>query len=889
MPTTHYLLSPSSLRLYLFLPFLLPLFALAQSPRPEYTTQRLTGDAPTIDGKIGDEAWETVAWGKDFSQWEPDDSAPASQQTAFKILYDDRFLYVAFRAYDTETDQIEARLGRRDDFPGDWIEINFDSFNDKRTGFSFNVAASGVRGDEFISEDGNNWDSSWNPTWLGRSHVDSLGYTAEARIPLSQLRFGKGEIQEWGLQVNRKLFRKQEVSTWAPVKQAQNGFVSRFGTLRGLDGIKARRPLEIQPYVLGQVRTGGGFPADDPFDRGTDERLSAGLDGRIGITNDVVVDFTINPDFGQVEADPGAINLDGFQIFFREQRPFFVEGRNIFDYSLTQAEAGGNYNGDLLFYSRRIGGAPSRFLDEDPAAGRFVRQPENTTIIGAAKASGKTQSGLSLGLLSSVTEREFAEIIDLDGERRSEVEPLTTYNVGRVQQDFNNRQSSIGVMLTTVHRDLRTEETNFLHDRAYSGGVDFVHRWRDRAWQLRANGVWSRVSGSTEAITRTQTAFEHLFQRPDADHLSVDTAATSLSGSGGTIAVGEFDGKWIFETGATYRSPGLELNDIGFLSNTEQVNYFAWGARRWQKPTDWYNRLQWNHNLYLGWDWSGASLDRSYNTNAFSQLKNFSFVRVALNLEQQDISKNALRGGPLFRRSPGYFISGNWDSDQRKKFTYGANFGTGGSYDNNVNALSFGLSMTYQPTDALQLQLAPDVSLNDRRDQYITTRSNGEGEDYLHGRIDRQTISLTLRATYNLTPDFTIQYYGQPFVARGVYDEFKVVDNPLGRQFDDRFLIFSPERTEFDPEEGLYTVDDPREQVEDWSFNDPDFNFLQFRSNLVVRWEYQPSSVLFLVWSQGTEFGADPGKSAFGALRDDLFGSDIRNTFLLKATYRFVR
>jgi hypothetical protein len=856
---------------------------------PEYTTQRITGDAPTIDGTLNDPAWDQVEWGSDFFQRQPSDIEPVTQETAFKILYDDRYLYVAWRAYDTNPELIEARLGRRDDFPGDWVEINFDSFNDKRTGFSFSASASGVRGDEFISEDGNNWDDSWDPFWFFKAKIDDQGYTAEARIPFSQLRFGKEENQTWGLQVNRNLFREQEASSWAPVKQVQPGWVSRFGTLKGLNGIKARKPLEIQPYVLGQLRTGGDFAANDPFKRTTDSRLSAGFDGRVGITNDVVVDFTVNPDFGQVEADPGAINLDGFQIFFREQRPFFVEGRNIFDYRITQAEAGGSYNGDLLFYSRRVGGTPSRFLGEDPGVGRFVQQPENTTILGAAKVSGKTQSGLSLGLLSSVTEREFATVIDNDGETQEQVEPFTSYNVGRVQQDFNDGQSTIGVMLTSVNRDLQTPELAFLHNSAYSIGVDLVHRWKDRAWQLRANMVWSQVRGSEEAITRTQRSFEHLFQRPDADHLSVDTSATRLSGTGGTLAIGEFDGDWIFEAGTTFRSPGLELNDIGFMNNTEQVNFFAWGARRWQNPTKVFNRFQWNQNIYAGWDWSGVALNRSYNTNVWGQLKNFSNFNFFVNLEQQDISRNALRGGPLYRRPPGLALGGGFGTDQRKKLRAFLYFNGGQSYDGNVMGGEIGLDVAYQPTDALSLSVEPSFNPSTRRDQYITTLEDDGRMGYVHGQIDQQVFSLTMRATYNITPDFTIQYYAQPFVARGVYDEFKIVDDPLARQFEDRFIIFPESTVSFDKENGEYRIDDDVDRAIDWQFSDPDFNFLQFRSNLVVRWEYRPSSTLFLVWAQGNTGGTDPGKSVFAAITEDLFAGDLRNTFLLKATYRLVR
>ncbi len=861
----------------------------AQTSPPEYTTQRVEGAVPTIDGKLDDPAWDQVAWGTNFFQRQPDDAAPVSQETAFKILYDNRYLYVAWRAFDSDPDKIEERLGRRDDFPGDWVEINFDSFNDKRTGFSFSASASGVRGDEFISNDGNDWDSSWNPYWFFKAQTDDQGYTAEARIPFSQLRFGKAESQTWGLQVNRRLFREQEMSSWAPVKQNQPGWVSRFGVLKGLEGIKPRRPLEIQPYVLGQVRTGGDFPENDPFDRQTDERLSVGLDGRIGITNDVVVDFTINPDFGQVEADPGAINLDGFQIFFREQRPFFVEGRNIFDYRLTQAEAGGPYNGDLLFYSRRIGGAPSRFVGENTGVGRFVRQPENTTILGAAKVSGKTRQGLSLGLLSSFTEREFATIIDNNGETKEQVEPFTSYNVGRVQQDFNDGQSTIGVMLTSVNRDLQTPELEFLHNSAYSSGLDLVHRWKDRAWQLRANMVWSQVRGTEAAITRTQTAFEHNFQRPDADHLRVDSTATRLSGTGGTLALGEFDGNWVFESGVTFRSPGLELNDIGFLNNTEQVNFFAWGARRWRNPTKAFNRFQWNHNIYAGWDWSGEALNRSYNTNIWGQFKNFSNFRFFLNLEQQDISRNALRGGPLFRRPPGYALGGGIGTDQRKKFRTYFYFNGGQGYDKNVMGGQVGLEFAYQPTDALSLYLEPSFNPSTRRDQYITTLQDGERTGYVHGQIKQQVFSLTMRATYNITPDFTIQYYAQPFVARGVYDEFKIVDDPLAKNFDNRFIIFPESAVNFNQETNRYQIDDDTDRAVDWEFRDPDFNFLQFRSNLVIRWEYRPSSTLFLVWSQGTSGGTDPSKSVFSAITEDLFAGDLRNTFLVKGTYRLVR
>ena len=862
---------------------------LGQSP-PVYETARLEGEPPSIDGDITDSVWNQVPWADINHQIQPNDAAPVSQQTRFKILYDEKNIYVAYRAFDDEPEKIEARLGRRDDFPGDYVEINFDSFNDKRTGFSFTTSVSGVRGDEFISNDGNNWDDSWNPYWFTKAKQDSLGYTVEARIPFSQLRFGKSPSQEWGLQVNRLYFRNGEQDSWAPVKQAQNGWVSRFGTLTGIEGIKARKPLELQPYVLGQLRTGGDFDANDPFSRKTESRASFGLDGRVGLTNDIAVDFTVNPDFGQVEADPGAINLDGFQIFFREQRPFFVENRNIFDYNVTSAEAGGQYNRDLLFYSRRVGGTPSRFLQGDPVNGRYVQQPENTTILGAAKVSGKTQSGLSLGLLTSVTEREMAQIIDVGEESEEVVEPLTTYNVGRVQQDFNDRNSSIGVMLTSVNRDLEgLESLDFLHNSAYSGGLDLVHRWDDRKWIIEANMVASQVRGSERAITRTQRSFEHLFQRPDADHLSVDTTARSLQGTGGTFTIGHYVDKWMFQAGTTYRSPGLELNDIGFLTNTDQINAFAWGARVWRNPFSIFNRLQWNHNIYGGWDFDGSSLGRSYNTNVNANFKNFSFGRIFLNIEQQDVNKNALRGGPLLRRSPGFYTGAYFSSDRRKRVQAGVFFNGGQSYDGNTWGQGGGVEFRYQPLDALNVSIEPSFDWGGRNDQYITTERDGERIAYLHGRIETQTLAVTVRATYNLTPDFTVQYYAQPFITQGIYSNINRVGNADARDFEERFPLYTADEVSFDEESGTYSINDDLDGAVDFSFSDPDFNFVQFRSNLVFRWEYRPSSTLFFVWQQGAGGGATVGRNAFETLGRDLFDQEVRNTFLVKAAYRWVR
>ncbi|WP_233752696.1 DUF5916 domain-containing protein [Flavilitoribacter nigricans] len=858
-------------------------------PKRNIFTTRIESKAPDIDGKLDEACWETVEWSGDYTQWQPASGEAPTQKTRMKVLYDAKNLYVGFRCFDDDPEKIEQRMSRRDGFAGDWVEVNIDSYHDLQTAFSFTISAAGVKGDEFISNDGNNWDTNWNPIWYAKSHIDSLGWTAELRIPLSQLRFGKQDEQVWGIQSTRRDFRMDERATWQPMRRTDAGWVSRFGELRGIKGLEPQKQLEIQPYVLAQLST---FKAEaaNPFATGRDTRLSAGVDGRIGVTNDLTLDFTINPDFGQVEADPGALNLNGFQIFFNERRPFFIENRNIFDYQLTGSEAGGPYDSDLMFYSRRIGGSPHRYISSDGDRGYFVDQPQNTTILGAAKFSGKTRKGLSIGILESVTQREMATI-DYQGERsEAVVEPLTNFFVGRFRQDFNEGNTIIGGMLTSVKRDINDPNLDFLHRSATSGGLDFVHRWNNRSWFLSGKIMASQVSGSREAIYATQTAFEHLFQRPDAEHLSVDSTANSLTGTGGTLMLGKYGGKWVFQTGATWRSPELELNDIGFLVNTDEINYFFWGARRWVEPFGIFRRFQWNYNHWSRWDFSGRNLYRAVNTNAHANFTNFWQVGAGLTYENLDISKNALRGGPALRRPNGFGHFAYISTDSRKKVNFYLNTFQGWGIDKIVRVQNYRISMNWQPVNAMSVSLQPAFERFQRTEQYVTQLGHDGQTRYINGRVDQQTFSTTIRLNYNITPDLTIQYYGQPFISRGRYDRFnRLTDQPLGRTFEDRFHLFTKEEISYDAANELYEIDEDGDQQTDYTFGQPDFNFIQFRSNLVLRWEYTPGSELFLVWSQGATAFEDPEQGIFRSLSDNLFGENARNIFLVKGTYRFIR
>ncbi len=620
-------------------------------PKRVYTTKFLGPiDPPILDGQLNDVGWEHVAWEGEFIESRPDENTTPSNKTRFKVTYDRKFIYVGIQCLDNEPEKIVKRLSRRDGFDGDWVGIFIDSYHDKRTAFGFIVSAAGVKGDVFESNNGGNEDASWNPIWYTKTHVDAEGWTAEMKIPLSQLKFGKSKEQVWGFQVMRRHFREEERSVWQRLPQDVGGFVSEFGELQGLIDLEPQKQLEIQPYSVGSVKT---YEAEEgnPFRDGNDGNLTVGLDAKIGITNDLTMDVTINPDFGQVEADPSAIALDGFQIFFEEQRPFFVENKNIFDYRVSSSQAGNTFGSDNLFYSRRIGRSPQGYPEVSDT--EFIDQPENTNIIGAAKFSGKTKNGWSIGVLESVTGKKQATIWN-EGEYRKEVvEPLTNYFVGRLQKDFNDRNTFVGGMVTATHRGPLTQALDLLHKSAYSGGFDFKHQWNDRDWYVGGNFVWSHVEGSEAAIQNTQESIAHLFQRVGADHVELDVTKTALTGTGGNLQLGKIgNGHWKFETGATWRSPELELNDIGFQRQADDIRHYTWVGYQTLKPDNTFRKVGINYNHWGVWDFGGNFNSLMFNTNSWQNWKNNWFSNFGFSVEPVSYSNYVLRGGPRLRQSP---------------------------------------------------------------------------------------------------------------------------------------------------------------------------------------------------------------------------------------------
>lgn len=848
-----------------------------------YITAQVVGEPPQIDGLINDPAWDLVEWaGGDFRQVNPDKGKPASVQTRFKILYDAKNLYALFRCYDPEPDKIVRRMSRRDGFDGDWVEINIDSYYDKRTAFSFTSSVSGVKGDEYISNNGDDWDESWDPIWYLKTSIDEEGWVAEIRIPLSQLRFADKPELTWGIQVQRLFFRNQERSQWQYIPPDAGGYVHLMAEMKGIKGVKPQKQLEIQPYVVAKTEN---FEAEagNPFATGSATGLDAGLDAKIGITSDITLDLTVNPDFGQVEADPSQVNLSAFELFFQERRPFFTEGANTLSFPVSQTSE------NILFYSRRIGRQPQGWVDPDRSGedgiDEYVKPNNRTTILGAAKLTGKNKRGFSWGVLESVTSREFA-VIDSLGQRRKEViEPMTNYFVARAQQDINKGNTLVGGIVTATNRNINDASLDWLHREAYTGGVDFTHNWKGRSYYVSGRSTVSYVAGSTEAIAATQLSSERYFQRPDNHYMEFDSTRRSLTGTAGQVMVGKKSGNLVSDLGLTWQSPQLELNDIGYLSQTDNITQWFWSQYRVLEPRGITRWQRYNINQWQEYDFGWRNLSEGYNVNAHAEFKNFWRSGGGVTYRVRSASNADLRGGPQLRYPSMFNFWAYTGTDPRKKLFVMVNpeFGMGRDAYRRYGGVY--MEITYRPMNALNITVSPSFESSNNQLQYVQTVDASGQSRYIVAAIDQTTARVVLRATYMVTPNLSVQYYGQPFGTSGEYSDFKYITDADAPQYHQRYRSIQPAMIGL--ENGRYLVDENTDGVTDYSFGRPDFNFGQFRSNMVVRWEYIPGSTLFLVWTRernGAFYSSHPENRKYSFDFDE----KGHNIFLFKFTYRFV-
>jgi hypothetical protein len=828
----------------------------ATPPLPSATAVRATraSEPPVLDGSDEDAVWRSAPAIDRFLQAKPREGAPARFSTLARVVYDPGHLYVFIRAFDPHPDSIVSLLSRRDEqTASDEIILMLDSFHDRRTGYEFVVSPAGVKTDYAIYNDGTE-DLAWDAVWDVATRIDSLGWTAEYRIPLSQLHYSAKRSVSFGLLIWRVIQRHGETVTWPLYRPSRSGLTSQFGELTGLEGLASPGHAELTPYVLTKNVQG---PAAEGYPR--DQELTVGGDLKYRLAPNVILNATVNPDFGQVEADPSELNLGAFETFFEERRPFFVEGKGLFTFTVNCVVVVDCDTGEGLFYSRRVGRAPQLADTYGDAS-----SPAATRILGAAKVTGRLPGGFSLGVLDAVTD-------DVTGPAGT-LEPTTNYAVARGNQDFAGGDGSLGFIATAVNRSLDETSEPWLHRSAYSAGLDARRRFAGSTYEVSGSLDWSRVAGDPEAIARTQRSTVHLYQRPDGP-LEYDSTRTSLSGSNLELRFAKVGGRrLIFETAYQRRTPGFEINDIGFLRQADQQMWTSWANLAFREPNAVFRELRWNFNNWNHWSIERLPTERAFNTNVHTQLNNRWWLHAGATLGQIGATycDRCARGGPAIRQDPYLAPWIGIEGDDRNAVVpvLWVNYMRGDQ--GRSRTLSLEPEVEFKVSSRFTTTLSARWETNRNDVQYFGTFTDPVGVDhYTFAHLEQETLSLTWRLGYTFTPNTTLQVYASPFVSKGTYSDVREIGEPRAEEYDARYQ----------PYDDLAIAADPG-----------GFNVQEFRSNVVFRWEYRPGSTLFLVWSQGREGAADiEGDKSFGGDFGDLFDRRPDNTFLVKVSYWFAR
>ena len=818
---------------------------------PLTVTATRTTQAPNVDGRSNDLIWQRAPKVGDFRQFAPHVDTDPSFKTEFQVAYDDKSLYAFVRMYDPHPDSIMHALSRRDQRgPSDQIKLLIDSYDDRRSGFELAVNPDGVKRDYSMSDDGNE-DESWNGIWDVATLVDSLGWTAEYRIPMSQLRYAGAETHTFGFGVWRDIERRNERVSWPLYSPTHNGLVSQLGRLTGLTGITTARRLEVTPYVVTKnvqrIRPNAAFARD--------QQATIGGDLKFGMTPNITLDATVNPDFGQIEADPAVLNLTAFETFLAERRPFFVEGTGLYQFQLNCYIVVDCQTNEGLFYSRRIGRSPA-LRDIYGSATTAASTP----IAAATKLTGRTRQGLSFGLLDAVTQR-------VGGLNDQTVEPSTNYAVLRAQQDQRGGEAGISIIGTAVNRSLDDVSSPYLHRSAYATGSSFRNRFHHGQYELAGQLTASLVSGSPEVIYRTQRNSVHYFQQP-GDKLEVDSGRRSLAGHAEQLKFGKYGGGVTrFETSIVRQSAGFEVNDIGFLRRADVTDWSTWAALSFRNARGIYQWAQLNANHWETWNTSGTRLESALNFNGHLGLKSnwdmhlgSTFGRLA-----ESYCDRCTRGGPLLRQSRGIFPWAGLNTDSRRTVSAGTWMNLSFTDEGKSHGSSFNPYLNFRVSTRLQASFGAGLSQERDNTQWYGNFKAPDGvTHYTFARLNQRTVSMNTRVNYTVTPNLTFEFYGQPFVATGTYADVREVSGTPGAAlYDERFRAYSAPA-------GSPTA----------------FKVTQLRTNTVVRWEYRPGSTLFVVWAHGRgDFSNESSHQSWARDYRDLLGLHPDNTFLIKAAY----
>ena len=839
-----------------------------------------------VDGRLDDAIWAQARPITDFLQTAPHEGDPATERTDVRVVYDDEAIYVGARLFDSDPSAIRRQLARRDaTTEADLFEIAIDSYHDHNTAFVFGVNPSGVKTDRIVGSDGSSSNHGWDPVWAVATRIDSAGWTVEMRIPLSQLRFSTSQTQVWGVNVFRRIQRKAETDVFAYSRPSDRGYASYFAHLVGIERIPTSRRLELMPYATTRQERINPGAAGNPFNNGSRQVSRAGLDAKYGVTSGLTLDATINPDFGQVDADPAFINLTAFEQRLNERRPFFVEGADIFDFNATSQ----------LFYSRRIGRGPQG--SADPRGG-FVDQPDHATIAGAGKLSGRA-GDWSIGALEATTARSVATVDSLGTRFHDEVEPLTNYLVARGRRDAHGGSDQLGFMMTAVNRAIGTPALAFLRNSAYAGGIDFGHRFSTNTYNLSGSLVASRIAGDTIAIQRAQRSSARYYQRPDARTNRYDPLATSLTGASGLLNLGKERGDNQFGVNASFTSPGFEVNDAGFQTSADDIVYGGFVNRRWTKPGRVFRFLFIGNNLRYAENFDRVNHALAYNANTFATFLNYWNVDAHFTNSWRVLSDRLTRGGPLASAPASWNASGGLRSDTRRLLsTY-----NGGYYSRNeIHGWGAGWfsSIDFRPTQAVTVSVQPGYNAQETKLQFLRSQADPAatatyGRRYLFASVKQHSLDLTTRLDVTFRPNLSLQFYTQPFVATAEYRDFKQL---LAASSID-YLHFGQAGSTLECFDAANASVSCSAKNISYYMADPDgpgpaaairignnnFNSRSLTGNAVLRWEYRPGSTVFFVWS--TNCAAGTGDPQFKAAEDvrHLCQGPSNNVFAVKATY----
>jgi len=850
----------------------------------------------SIDGKLSEEVYNYPPATSSFTQRQPHEGAQASEKTDVWVFYDDDAIYFCAKLYDSHPDSIVGLLGRRDNMPSsDAFTVAIDPYHDKQTGYFFYINPLGAIGDGTMYNDSWN-DDSWNGIWESGASINDDGWSAEIKVPFSQLRFNASDSMQWGINFMRDIERKKEEEYMIMVPKKESGFVSHFADLDGLEGIKNKPRIEVLPYVVQKAQSLVHDP-NDPFYKGNRYRTSIGGDIKVGLGSNLSLDATINPDFGQVEVDPAVVNLSAFETYFEEKRPFFIEGSNLLNFGFGGVNNNWSFNFSTpnLVYSRRIGRSPQYY----PNANGYVDQPNETRILGAAKITGKPVSNFSFYGLTAVTQRMTARINDNGLQSSQEVEPLTSYSALRGLKEFNNGNQGLGFIFTNVTRDLHDGNLKAsLTKNAFAGGVDgWTMLDEDKEYALNGFFTGSYVAGSTDAITKIQSASYHYFQRPDATYARLDTAKTSLSGSMGRVMLNKQKGNFYLNTAFGYMTPGFEFNDFGFQWKANAINGHLVLGYRWFDTDGIFRTKSIYTFAFKNFDFEGNLNGDGYGGFMNLELENYYGFRFETFYFPSTFSAGLTRGGPSALSPSGYSLFFSNYTDSRKPVTASTFLSVVGDV---LGSLSYnvGTSVGIKVGSNLTLSLGPDLTYYLEKLQWVTriddpTFTPTYGSRYIFAEMTQKTISANIRVNWTFTPVLSLQLFVQPLFSTGKYDTFKQLQKAGSMEYqvygkDGSTITYSPEIDSYEivPSENTGNNDGIGSSG-GFFISNPNFNYKSFKANMVLRWEFNPGSTLYFVWTHDKQDFRNPGVLQLNKDFSSLMEAPPNNIFLIKVSYWF--